>query len=193
MANVVTEFDSVTITNASIQFFNGNEQQEGEKFGCIGDLESETESKEIVKKCEGVETKKITRPQKADVKVNAHIPVKVARDYFGLSNEGLKPGVWAYGSMSKGKRFVFTADVVDEFEDITKMIAFANCANATGLKMKIENGADEVALLELEFTALPDGNRQIYYEAFIDELDDDQVKEQWHKQFTPDLVKQTTP
>jgi hypothetical protein len=193
MANVVTEFDSVTITNASIQFFNGNEQQEGEKFGCLGDLEVETESKEIVKKCEGIETKKITKPQKSDVKVNAHIPVQVARDYFGLSNEGLKPGVWAYGSMSKGKGFVFTADVVDEFEDITKMVAFANCANATGLKMKIENGADEVALLELEFTALPDGNRQIYYEAFIDELDDDQVKEQWHKQFTPDLVKQTTP
>lgn len=193
MANTVTEFDSVTITNASVQFFDGGTQQEGTKFGCLGDLEAETESTEIAKKCEGIEVKKITKPQKSEVKVTAHIPVQVARDYFGLTKEGLKPGVWAYGSMSKGKRFVFTADVIDEFEDITKMIAFANCANATGLKMKIENGADEVALLELEFTALPDQNRMIYYEAFIAEIDDDSVKEQWHKKFTPELVKATLP
>lgn len=190
---IITEFDSVTITNASIQFFEGGEQQEGTKFGCIGQLESETELIEIVKTCEGVETKRTSKPQKTDATVSAHIPVDVFRNFFGLSNKGLKPGVYSYGTQSKGKRFVFTADVVDEFEDVTKLIAFSNCSSSTGLKFTIENGADEVALMELEYTALPDEQREIYYEALIPELEDESVAEQWHKMFTHELVKLTSP
>ena len=41
------------------------------------------------------------------VTVSAYIPVKVARDYFGFNTTGLKPGVWAFGSDSKGYDFVF--------------------------------------------------------------------------------------
>lgn len=191
--NIIKEFDSVTITNASIQFFDGGEQQEGTAFGCIGQIETETEIVEIVKRCEGVERKKVSKPQKTDGTVSAHIPINVFRDFFGLTNKDLKPGVYSYGTQSKGKRFVFTADVVDEFEDVTKLIAFSNCSSASGLKFTIENGADEVAELELEFTGLPDDNKQIYYEALIPEIEDETVKEQWHTMFTPELVKLTTP
>lgn len=193
MAEVIKEFDSVTIANASIQFFENGEQQEGTKFGCVGQLESETEIVEIVKRCAGVEVKKISKPQKSNVTISAHIPINVFRDFFGLSNKDLKPGVYSYGADSKGKNFVFTADVVDEFEDVTKLIAFANCSSATGLKLSIENGADEVALLELEYTALPDDNRKIYYEALIPELEDDKVATDWHKTFTKELVTATKP
>lgn len=193
MVRVIEEFDAVRIANASIQFFDAGVQRPGTKFGCIGDIEGETELNEIVKKCEGVDKKKIVKPIRMNNTVNAHIPVGVARDIFGLSNKNLKPGVWAYGALSKGKTFVFTADVVDDFEDVTKLIAFSNCASASGFKIMVENGADEVAQLEFEFNAFPDDENQIYYEAFIDEIEDTTVIDQWHTQFTPALVKATTP
>lgn len=193
---IVKEFDAVSIGNASIQFIEDGQQQEGEKFGCIGQLESETEIIEIVKRCAGVEVKKKGKPQKATVTVTAHVPVSVFRKYYGLKSDGLKAGVYSYGTDSKGLNFTYTADVIDEFEDVTKMIAFVNCSSTSGLKFTIENGADEVALLEFEFTSLPNDDRQIYYETIIDELegeDKTDILENWHKQFTPELVNEPTP
>jgi len=186
---VIKEFDAVSIKNASVQFFEDGTQQPGEKFGCLGSIEGETEVIEIVKKCEGIEVKKKSKPVKMNMTVSAHIPVKVARDFFGLNTDGLKPGVWSYGSMSKGKNFVLTADVIDEFEDLVKLIAFSNCSNAAGFKIAIENGADEVAMLEIEFTALADELSNFYYEALVAELADETVATTWHKTFTPELVK----
>lgn len=188
MVKVVTEFDAVAIKNASIQVYEGDVASAGEPFGCVGSIEGETESKEIVKICEGIEVKKRVIPQKMNINVTAHIPVKVARDIFGLSNEDLKKGIFAYGPTSKGKRFVLTADVIDEFEDVTKLIAFPNVSNNTGFQIKVENGQDEVALLEMELTALVDKNDKFYYEALVDELEDEAVKTDWHTAFTPELV-----
>lgn len=186
---VVQEFDAVSIKNASIQFFENGQQQTGTKFGLLGSLEGETEVIEIVKKAEGIEVKKKAKPVKMNMTVSGHIPVKVARDFFGLKTDGLKTGVWSYGSLSQGKKFVFTADVIDEFEDIVKLIAFSNCSNSVGFKISIENGADEVAMLELEFTALADELANFYYEALVSEVEDATVAQQWHTTFTPTLVK----
>lgn len=189
MPTVIQEFDAVSIKNSSVQFFNGDQQQTGVKFGSVGSLEGETEVVEIVKKMEGIEAKKKSKPVKMNMKVSAHIPVQVARDYFGMSTKDLKPGIWSYGTLSQGKRFVYTADVIDEFEDVVKLIAFPNCSNSAGFKIAIENAADEVALLELEFTALADSLNNFYYEALVAELADTTVAENWHELFTPDLVK----
>jgi len=188
MTTVIQEFDAVSIKNASVQFIQNGTQQPGTKFGAVGTIEGETEGVEIIKKCEGVEVKRKFKPVKMNLTVNAHIPVQVARDFFGLKTEGLKPGVWAYGELSKGKQFVLTADVIDEFEDVKKLIAFPNCSNNTGFKISIENGADEVAMLEMQFTALKDSLGNFYYEAFVDELDST-IASQWHTQFNTDLVK----
>lgn len=193
MATIIEEFDAVKITNVSIQFFENGLQKPGTKFGCVGKIEGETELTEYTKKCEGVEVKKITKPLKMNNTVSAHIPIKVARNLFGFSNKDLKAGVYSYGADSKGKRFVLTADVVDEFQDITKLVAFSNCVSATGFKLSIENGSDELAELEIEFTAMKDDNGQFYYEALVSELDDPKVEEQWHQVFTPTLVKDTVP
>lgn len=189
MATIIQEFDAVRITNASIQIKRNAVQEVGTKFGCIGEIEGETELKELIKKCEGVEVKRRTKPEKMNLTVSAHIPVQVARDVFGISNNNLKPGVYAYGADSIGSTFIFTADVIDEFEDITKLIAFSNCVSATGFKFTIENGSDELAELEIEFTALQDSNRKIYYEAFVDELNDPTILEAWHTAYTPELVE----
>ncbi|HDR4726951.1 TPA: phage tail protein [Bacillus cereus] len=188
----IEEFDSVSIKNASIQFIKKGKQEAGTKFGCVGNVEGETEVIEILKKCGPQVQKKKVKASQMNMTVSAHIPVQVARDFFGLSTEGLKPGIWAYGSLSKGNDFIFTADVIDEFEDIVKMIAFTNCSNSTGFKISIENGADELAMLELEFTALADKLNNFYYEALVDELEDKEIANKWHTQFTPELVAVTT-
>ncbi|MCQ6531301.1 phage tail protein, partial [Bacillus mycoides] len=78
----------------------------------------------------------------------------------------------SYGTKTKGKPFVFTADVVDEFEDLLKNDAFSNCSSTTGFKYKVENGADEDAETEFEFTAMKDENGEFYYEALAAELED---------------------
>jgi hypothetical protein len=193
MPTVVQEFDAVSIKNASIQFIKAGVQQAGTKFGALGSIEGETEIIEIVKKVEGIEAKRKSKPVKMNMTVSAHIPVQVARDFFGLNTTGLKPGIWAYGTLSKGTQFVFTADVIDEFEDVVKLISFSNCSNSTGFKISVENGSDEVAMLELEFTALKDTLNNFYYEALVAELSDATVATQWHTQFTPTLVKVPAP
>ncbi|MBG9841777.1 MULTISPECIES: phage tail protein [Bacillus cereus group] len=186
---VIEEFDSMSFTNVGIQFIEGGIQQPGTKFGCVGTIEGETEMLEKVKKCEGVEVKKMSKPIKMNMTLSGHLRVDVIRKVFGIKADGLKAGVWSYGTKSKGKAFVLTADVIDEFSDVKKMVAFSNCTSTTGFKFKVENGADELAETELEFTALKDSNDDFYYEALVDEVDDAQVKEKWHTQFTPELVK----
>lgn len=193
MAIIVEEFDAVSIKNSSIQFFEGNTQKPGTKFGCVGSLSGETESKSVIKVCEGVEAKKRNIPLKMNLTISAHIPVAIARSIFGLSNTDLKPGVYSYGPDSLGKRFVYTADIIDDFEEVTKLIAFPNCSNEGGFKITVENGQDEVAQLELTFTALVDSNKKFYYEAIVDELEDATIATQWHTQFTSSLVSLPTP
>lgn len=188
MPTIIEEFDATRVTNVGTKF---SEDATSIAFGCLGSIEGETELLELVKKCEGVETKKKTTPQKMSLTLNGHVKVPVLRDIFGLSNEGLKAGVYSYGADSLSKPFVLTADVLDEFETQTKLIAFSNCVAATGLKITVENGADEVAEVELEFTAMIDDNRKCYYEAIISELDEAEKEsfvEQWHTNFTPDMV-----
>jgi hypothetical protein len=189
MPTVIQEFDAVSIKNASVQFTKAGVKQAGTKFGAVGSVEGETEVIEIVKKAEGLEVKRKSKPVKMTLTVSAHIPVQVARDFFGLSNTDLKPGVWAYGTASKGSQFIFTADVIDEFEDVKKLIAFPNCTDTSGFKIQVENGSDEVAMLEVEFTALADDAGNIYYEALVDELADATVATNWHTNFTPALVE----
>lgn len=184
----IEEFDAMRITNASVQFKEKGTQQPGQKFGAIGTISGDTESKTITKVEEGVETKKKVIPQKMNLSISAHIPVAVARKYFGLSNEGLKSGIYSYGSDSLGRDFVLTADVIDDFEDVTKLIAFPNCSNSGGYTLNIENGQEEVALLEMSVTALVDVNKKFYYEAFVEELNDNEITDKWHKTFTPELV-----
>ncbi|TLS37738.1 phage tail protein [Pseudalkalibacillus caeni] len=190
MATVVETFDSTKITNASVQFFDETgTQQAGQEFSCIGSIEGETTMKELIKKCEGVEVAKRTKPEKHDLTVSAHVPVQIVRDLFGLSNTDLKPGIYKYSQNSKGKKFVLTADVIDEFEEVTKLIAFPNCVSSTGFKFAIENGADEVAEMEVELAAYPDDKQNLYYEAFVSELEDTTIKDTWHTTFDYTLVE----
>ncbi|WP_345739413.1 hypothetical protein [Virgibacillus salarius] len=96
--------------------------------------------------------------------------------------------VYKYSNNAKGKEFVYTADVIDEFEDVTKLIAFPKCTSATGFQFSIENGADEVAEMEVQITAYPDKDGNFYYEALTGELEDQTIADQWHTSFDYALV-----
>jgi hypothetical protein len=191
MATIVEDFDAISIKNSSVQFFNADgTKAAGTKFGSVGSVEGETTLKELIKKVEGVEVRKKTKPEKIDLTISAHIPVAVIRDLFGLSTEDLKPGIYKYSQQSKGKEFTYTADVIDEFEDVVKLIAFPKAVSSTGFKFTVENGADEVAEMEVELTAYPDDQGNLYYEAFVSELSDSTVATSWHSNFTYTLVEE---
>jgi hypothetical protein len=181
----IKEFDAVRITNFAIKYKGETESTE---FGCVGTLGGETVLITKTKNCEGVPAKKKSVPVSMNLTVNAHIKVDTARKIWGLSNDGLKPGIYAYGGDSKSAQFCLTADVIDEFEDVVKKIAFPNSSSTTGLTLNVENGAEEIAQLELSFEVLMDELRKLYYEAFEVDMDET-IKTQWHQNFSPELVK----
>lgn len=198
MTKIIEEFDAMSIRGLSIQFLEDGEQREGERMGCVGSLGGETTMRELTKRCEGAIVKKKVKPETLDLTLSAHVKVSVLREVFGLTNEDLKKGVYAYTTNSVGKSFVLTADVIDDFEDRTKLIAFPNCSSATGLKFNFSNGDDEVAEIELSLTALPEKSQEVgakafYYEAIVDELEDESIEKTWHSKFTKELVAIETP
>lgn len=186
----VEHFTPVDVNNVGIQFKNGATYDPGTSFGCVGSLEGEPELKTKELPCGGEILASITKTVYYTIRLTAQrVPLAVLRKVFGLTNEGLKEGVYSYGSNSKSEEFRLTADVVDEFEDVTKMIAFPKASNISGFKIQnIENGAEEVASLELEFRAYKDENGKFYYEGITTEVTDATVKNQWHTAFTPELV-----
>lgn len=192
MVQTITEFDSWSIRNPSIQFFKNGVQQEGINFGGIGTLSFEPETSTLSKKVGRVVVKESVITTKLNVSVSAHIPINVHRDFFGLSNENLKPGVYSYGETSLGKTFVFTAEIVDDFENVTKLIAFPNATNSAGLTLTIDTSQEELAMLELSFAAVADDAGQFYYEALVPEIDE-AIAEQWHRKFTRELVAIEAP
>jgi hypothetical protein len=190
MSTVVETFDSISIKNASIQFKSSDGTiVPGTKFGALGSIDGETELKPLVKTQEGVEVKRRDKPMKMNLTVSAHIPVKVIRDVFGITNTDLKPGIYKYSKLAEGKEFILTADVIDEFEDITKLVAFPNSITASGYQFSIENGAEEVAEVELSLAAYPDDQGNIMYEAYVSELEDQTIAETWHTSFDYSLVE----
>ena len=180
---VVEEFDDYKIVEGSIQFAD----KSAIGFGCIGTLDATSNVEEIVKKCEGVIVKKVKRITDMTVALTGHAKIPAARDVMGLSNKGLKTGVYAYGTDTFSNPFIFAAKVLD-MDGKVKYIAFTNLENVKGLSVKVNNDTTEIEMKDFEFSALADKNKKFYYEAYEDELEDTEVKEKWLTNFTPDLV-----
>ena len=66
----------------------------------------------------------MSKPTKMNMTLSGHLRVDVIRKVFGIKADGLKAGVWSYGTKSKGKSFVLTADVIDEFSDVKRWLPF---------------------------------------------------------------------
>lgn len=156
---------------------------------CIGASEEEMEVKVITKLCRGVVAKeKVKGTGRGTVKITAHIPYDIYVAMYGMELDTLLAGVRGYGRNSVHKHFSMVAHVTDE-DGHEKLKAYPNCVVKTGKSSKIENGAEEVAQIELEVSVSPDEYGQGVYEAVVDTSLDETVKDTWMTAFTPTLVQ----
>lgn len=156
-------------------------------FGPLGTMSGEPEVEEVEKRAEGRVIKSKKKVSKMNITITGHATVSTKRKVFGLSTEGLKTGVYAYGTDIKSNPLCFTAIVVD-MDGNRKYIAIPYMEDIKGLTINIDNDQTEIEMNEMEFSALADENRKFYYEAYEDELDEE-TKLAWLTNFTPDLVK----
>lgn len=156
---------------------------------CIGSLEEEMTVKTVTKKCRGVVRKKRSKGTgEGTLKLSAHIPYDIYAKAFGMNLDSLKEGVKAYGRNSIHKVFSIVGHVVDE-DNNEKLKAYPNCTITTGVVRKIENGAEEVAELEMEIGVMPDEFGNGMYEAVAEEITDESVKNTWMTAFTPEMAQ----
>ena len=156
---------------------------------CVGSMEEELEVTVVTKKCRGV-IKKV-RPRgtgTGTLTISAHVPHKLIGELYAMTEDGLVDGVRAYGQNSLHKEFVLTADVFDE-DGNEKFKAYPRAIIQSNLSRSTENGAEEVAEMELEISIMPDDEGNGMYEAVASEVTDSNVKSTWMTAFTPDLVK----
>lgn len=149
---------------------------------CNGSIEVETETTTKSKTCGGQVIKEITKPTKMTITVAAHVPIEVFRRVYGIKHdEALKTGVYSYGKGSKGERFALSAELLDEFEDNTKLIAFLRTSVQDALKFTIDSTEDEVSMMELALTAYEDELGYWYHEALEADFvaDEGLTKEIW--------------
>ena len=157
-------------------------------FGCIGTLDGSSDISAVEKRCEGSVIKTVKKVNKVAVTLTGHPYVSVLRKVAGMTNKGLKEGVYGYGADIKSKKIVFTAKVED-MEGNIKYIAFPNMDDVKGLNIKINNDVTEIEMKNFEFSALKDENNMFYYEALERDLEDEDLKMKWLTNFTPSLVR----
>lgn len=183
-------FSDYEVKETSIKF--EGESESSDRIGCVGSMEEAMNMKTITKKCEGIITKQVTKGDgTGELKLSLHIRYEHFIKMYGMDFEGLKEGVHAYGKNSTHRRFALTCKVLDE-EDRVKYKAYPRCVVTGGKATKIENGAEEVAELEMTIGVMPDDEGNGVYEALDSELKDENIKAQWMSNFTPELVKETT-
>ena len=155
---------------------------------CVGASEEEMEVKVITKLCRGVISKEKVKPTgRGTVKLTLHIPKAIYDKMFGMNLDSLIEGVKGYGRNSVHKNFGMVQHVTDE-DGVEKLKAYPNCVVKSGKTSKIENGAEEVAQVELEVSVSPDEYGQGLYEALYDEVDET-VASKWMTEFAPGLVQ----
>ena len=155
---------------------------------CVGALEEEMTVKSVTKSCRGVVVKKRAKGTgEGTLKLTAHVPWDVFTKAYGMELDTLIDGVKAYGRNSIHKAFAMTAHVLDEDNNV-KVKAYPNCVVNTGVTRKIENGAEEVAEIEMEIGVMPDEHGNGLYECPADDLGTVTV-EAWMTTFTPAMVQ----
>ena len=158
---------------------------------CIGSMEEDMAVKTVTKKCRGVVRKKRSKGTgEGTLKLTLHIPYDIYTTALGMKLDSLKEGVYAYGQNSVHKTFAVVAAVEDE-DGNEKMKAYPNGVMNTGVVRKIENGAEEVAELELEVGVMPDEHGNGMYETIIEE-GDEETADEWMTAFTPEMVQITS-
>lgn len=159
---------------------------------CVGSWEEEMQVKTVTKKCRGVVQKSRTKGTgNGTIKASLHMAQDLFASMFGMKSEDLKDGVIAHGTSSIHPVFCVTALVLDE-DDNEKLKAYPSCTIQSALSRKVENGAEEIAEIEVEIAVLPDKYGYGMYEAVVSDLEDEQLKENWLSSFKPEMARVET-
>ncbi|AIS61362.1 hypothetical protein [Listeria ivanovii] len=163
-------------------------QGKGAPFGEFSKFEGEASIKTVARKAEGVPVEEVSKPEMMEGTLTGHILLSVARELYGLTTQGLREGIWAYGSNSKTANFALTAEERDMY-GAPHLLAFPNVSVTGGIKWSLENGSEEVAEVEIPIKAMRDSSGNLRYDALASEVTDEKVKEKWHTDFSPEMVK----
>lgn len=140
---------------------------------CVGSLNVERETKTVTKKCRGVVKKRKTKPTgNGTVTLKMHIKMALYRRIHAMTNEGLQPGVYAFDNTKSMPELALTARVKDEDDNIM-FLGYPRCKVEEINALEIENGAEEVAELEMKLSYMPDDYNKGEYQALEVELTGD--------------------
>ena len=186
MAKYESVFSEFEIKNASIKF---TDSESFTKLGCVGSADDELEVKVVTKSCEGVVVKSVARGAgNGTLNMSLHMKYSLYAEALGMQLENLKDGVMAYGKNSKHKEFTLVAEIYDE-DGNKKLVAYPKCVMASAPSATIENGAEEVAEIEMEINLFADDLGNCKYEAIVGALTED-ISEQWMSNWSQELVQQ---
>lgn len=161
-------FDPSQVGTISLQY--KNESNDIDNITCIGMIQAETTVRTKSKTCSGATKDEVTYPQFVTVTATGYLGLETVRTLMGLNNEGLKPGVYGYNLTSKSPALTIVADLIDDMENVTKVVVFPNARSTKGLSFTVDNDSDDVAKVDMEFKATLDENGYFYYEVDGDEL-----------------------
>lgn len=187
MAGITTkDFTEVEVTKLGIKIENA---EKAEVIDCTGKLEEEMNCKTMQKKCGSRIIKTRTKGTgDGKVKVSVYCPQDLFADLYGMKREGLKDGVIAYGTKSQHAVAVVTAEVINE-DGEKKYKAYPKCTIQTALSRSVDNGSEDINMLELELAVMPDEDGEGLYEAVETDLTDETTKQKWMEEFNKELVK----
>lgn len=178
-------FSEFEVKETSIRFAD---EQTATKIGCVGTSEETLNTKVITKKCEGrVAKTKVRGDGTGTLKLSLHMNYELFTKTYGMKVKGLKDGVVAYGTDSVHEAFCLTQRIYDE-DGNEKLKAYPNCIITSGISRKIENGAEDVAEIELELNLMADENGRCVYEALVTASLDQTIKTNWITKFDPSMV-----
>ena len=137
---------------------------------CVGSIEVERETKTVTKSCRGVVKKRKTKPTgNGTITLKLHIKLGLHRKLTAMTNEGLQPGVYAWDNTVPMPEASITARVKDEDDNIM-FLAYPRTKVEELNTLSIENGAEEVAEVEIKLSYMPDDFNKGEYQALEDEL-----------------------
>ena len=160
---------------------------------CVGSLEVERETKTVTKSCRGVVKKRKTKPTgNGTLTLKLHIKLGLYRKMTAMTNEGLQPGIYAWDNTVPMPEGSVAARVKDEDDNIM-FLGYPRCKVEELNTLSIENGAEEVAEVEIKLSYMPDDFNKGEYQALEDELTGNVLTpENWMTTFSSQTAQLTS-
>ena len=162
---------------------------------CVGSIEVERETKTVTKSCRGVIKKRKTKATgNGTLTLKMHVKLALYRKLYAMTNEGMQPGVYAFDNTVAMPEASITARVKDEDDNIM-FLGYPRAKVEEINTLSIENGAEEVAEVEMKLSYMPDDYNKGEYQALEVELTGNELNaENWMTDFSSELAQaETTP